>query len=138
MPLEAEPGKVVATGPADATASGETERADADAEAAAQARYVSAFSPDHIPGAQDSRASLEVSALMQQLEELDHAAQRSVATEVESAIEGGACLVDDAGRDRILEICKEIRTQAAKLSQPERMHRLGPACVSGRGAGRAK
>ena len=34
---------------------------------------------------------------MQQLEDLDHAAQRSVAAEVESAVEGGACLIDDAG-----------------------------------------
>lgn len=124
VPLEDAPGKVVASGPGDATAAGEIENADVDVETAKQARYISAFSPDDIPGAQESSACLEVTALMQQLEELDNAAQRSVTAEVESAIESGACLVDDAGRERILDICKEIRSHAAKLSQPERMHKL--------------
>jgi hypothetical protein len=123
VPLEEDPGKVLARGPGDATVSGEQENADLDVEAAKQSRYISAFSPDDIPGAQESSASLEVSALMEQLEELDNAAQRSVAAEVESAVESGACLVDDAGRERILEICGEIRDSAAKLSQPAKMQK---------------
>ena len=110
----------MASGPGDATAAGESEKEDVDVEAAKQARYISAFSPDDIPGAQESNASLEVAALMQQLEVLDNAAQRSVAAEVESAIEGGACLVDDAGRERILEICGDIHQKAIRLSRPER------------------
>ncbi len=47
-----------------------------------------------------------------------------MAAEVESAIEGGACLVDDAGRERILEICQDIRNQAAKLSRPNKLQKL--------------
>ena len=100
---------LVASGPGDATAAGELERADADVEAAKQSRFISAFHPDDIPGASESTASLEVAALMQQLEDLDAAAQRSVAAEVESAVEGGACLTDEAGRARVLELCKAIR-----------------------------
>ena len=61
---------------------------------------------------------------MQQLEELDHAEQRSVAAEAESAVESGACLIDDAGRERILDICKQIRDGAANMSRPERLHKL--------------
>ena len=61
---------------------------------------------------------------MNQLEQLDNAAQRSVAAEVESALEGGACLVDDAGRERILEVCGEIRDRAAKLSKEDTLQKL--------------
>ena len=99
---EEDPGRVVESGPGDATAAGAMEQADADVEAAKQARYISAFNPDDIPGASETAASLEVTALMQQLEDLDQAAQRSVAAEVESAVESGACLIDDAGG---LETC---------------------------------
>ena len=61
---------------------------------------------------------------MHQLEELDKTAQRSVATEVESAIDGGACLVDDAGRERILDLCKQVRQKAAELSRSETLQKL--------------
>ena len=47
----------------------------------------------------ENRGAMEVAALIQQLEELDQAAQRSVAAEVESAVEAG--LVDDTGRARV-------------------------------------
>ena len=46
-----DPGRVVAEGPGDATAAGAAERGDADVEAAKQARYISTFNPDDIPGA---------------------------------------------------------------------------------------
>ena len=49
---------------------------DGDVDAAKQARYISAFNPDDIPGSKDSSASLEVTSLMNQLEGLDLAAQR--------------------------------------------------------------
>ena len=121
---EEDPGRVVASGPGDATAAGALEQQDADVEAAKQARYVNAFSAEDIPGAGDTAASMEVAALMQQLEELDNAAQRSVAEEVESAMEGGACLVDNAGRERILQICGQIRDGAARISRTDRLHKL--------------
>ena len=117
-------GRVLASGPADATAAGEAERADADVEAAKQARFVSAFHPDDIPGAQQSSTCLEVAALQHQLEEIQGATKRSIAAEVESAIEGGARLVDEAGRERILEMCKDLRKHAQRLSQPERLAKL--------------
>ena len=63
-------------------------------------------------------------SLMQQLQGISHAAERSVATEVEAALEGGACLVDDAGRERILDMCKDIRQRCEKLSKPERQQKL--------------
>ena len=69
------PGRVKASGPADATVGGALERDDADVEAAKQAQFINAFSEDYHPGASDSSASLDVAALIQQLEELDHAAQ---------------------------------------------------------------
>ena len=65
---------------------------------------------------------------MQQLEELDQAAQRSVAAEVESAVESqlgqAAYLVDDAGRQRILEICEKVRKSCARIDDAEKKFRL--------------
>ena len=61
---------------------------------------------------------------MEMLEELENSAQRSVAAEIESSLESGACLIDDYGRERILEICKKIRNQAAKLSPKEKEIKL--------------
>jgi hypothetical protein len=105
-------GRVVASGPGEATAAGAAERADADVEAAKTQRFISAFCPEENPGADQSSACLEVAALQNQLEEVENATKRSIAAEVESAIEGGACLVDEAGRDRILQhfgICATVR-----------------------------
>ena len=124
VPIEEDAGTMIASGPGDATAAGALERMDADVEAAKQARYINAFSPEDIPGVGETAGSLEVASLMHQLEELDNAAQRSVAAEVESAIEGGACLVDDAGRERMLDLCKQIRDSAAKLSRHDTMLKL--------------
>ena len=117
-------GQVLASCPANATAAGEAERADADVEAAKQARFISAFHPDDIPGAQQSSTCLEVAALQQQLDDIQSATKRSIAAEVESALEGGARLVDDAGRERLLEMCRDLRKHATRLSQPERMGKL--------------
>jgi len=69
VPVEEGAGQVVESGPGDATAAGAEEKLDADVEAAKQARYISAFSPEDIPGAGGSSATLEVASLMNQLEE---------------------------------------------------------------------
>jgi hypothetical protein len=128
VPLEESPGKVVADGPGEATASGEADRMDADVAAAREARYIAAFEPEVQDLNGGNRGSMEVAALMQQLEELDQAAQRSVAAEVESALESGlgeaACLGDEAGRTRILEICNKVRKSCARLDDSERKHKL--------------
>ncbi|CAK0796442.1 unnamed protein product, partial [Prorocentrum cordatum] len=118
VPLEESPGQVVAEGPGDATAAGEEDRMDADIAAAREARYIAAFEPETQDLNTKHSGAMEVTALMQQLEELDHAAQRSVALEIESAAEArlgdGACLVDHAGRERILELCEKIHKKCAK------------------------
>ena len=121
-------GIVVAEGPADATVSGEMDRMDADIAAAREARYIAAFEPEAQDLNGENRGAMEVAALMQQLEELDLAAQRSVAAEVESALESrmgeAACLVDEAGRARILDICEEVRKSCARLDDAERRGKL--------------
>ncbi|CAK0876828.1 unnamed protein product [Prorocentrum cordatum] len=112
VPLEDSPGQVVAEGPADAAAAGEDDRMDADIAAAREARYIAAFEQQTTDFNRDKNGgSMQITALMQQLEELDHAAQRSVAAEVEPALEGGVdCggegggLVDREGRERILDM----------------------------------
>ena len=115
-------------GPADATAMGEAERMDVDMAAARDARYVAAFEPEVHDLNGEGRGSMEVSSLMQQLEELDRAAQRSVAAEVESALESRlgdtACLIDEAGRARILDICDKVRTSCERISLAEKKFKL--------------
>ena len=115
-------------GPADATAMGEAERMDADMSAARDARYIAAFEPEVQDLSADGRGSMEVVSLMQQFEELDRAAQRSVAAEVESALESrlgaAACLPDEAGRARILEICDKVRTSCARIDEAGKKFKL--------------
>ena len=128
VPLEESPGHVVAEGPADATAMGEAERMDADVAAARDARYIAAFEPEVQDLNGGTNGGMEVTALMQQLEELDRTAQRSVAAEVESAVESrlgtAACLVDEAGRERILEICDKVRKSCARIDDAEKKLKL--------------
>ena len=128
VPLEDSPGQVVAEGPGDATASGEMDRMDADIAAAREARYIAAFEPETEDLNKQNSGAMEVTALMQQLEELDQAAQRSVAAEVESTLESrlgeAACLVDEAGRARILEVCKKVRESCVTLDKEERSGKL--------------
>ena len=119
-----DPGRMVASGPADATVDGEQDRLDADVDAAKQARYISAFEPQVADLNERISATAEVVALLNQLEDLDATAQRSVASEVESVIEGGACLTDDVGRTRILDICREVRQIFAGLNASETNNKL--------------
>ena len=101
---------------------------DADIVAAREARYIAAFEPEARDLHGGNQGSMEVVALMQQLEELDQAAQRSVAAEVESALESqlgeAACLVDDAGRARILGICNKVRKSCARLDEADKRGKL--------------
>jgi hypothetical protein len=116
-------GRVVSSGPADATAAGEEERLDADVEASKHARYISAFEPQ----AQDlnekqTSAGAEITALVQQIQELQKATQRSIAAEMESYVEShgsNSLLEDEAGRARILELCEDIRRRCGRLSSRE-------------------
>ena len=85
--MEESPGQVVAEGPGDATAAGEMDRMDDDIAAAREARYIAAFEPEPRDLNAENQGSMEVTALMRQLQELDEAAERSVAAEVESALE---------------------------------------------------
>ena len=55
---------------------------------------------------------------------LETAAQRTVVAEMDSALESGACLIDDAGRQRALEIAAEIRARCSRLSRPEKLQKL--------------
>ena len=115
---------MIAAGPADATADGEQDRLDADVDAAKQARYISAFEPQVADLNERNSATSEIVALLNKLEDLDATAQRSVASEVESAIEGGACLTDDVGRTRILNICREVRQKCQRLDASEKESKL--------------
>ena len=124
VPLQEHPGTVVSSGAADATVCGSEEQADADVAAAKEARCIHAFEPQVEDVNPDTSGAAEITSLMQQLEDISYAAERSVATEVEAALEGGACLVDDAGRERILDMCKDIRKRCEKLSKPERQQKL--------------
>ena len=124
VPTEEQAGTTIASGPADATAAGEEDRVDADVEAAKQARYISAFEPNISDLNGDGEGAAEVTALLQQLETLNETAQRSVAAEVESAVEGGACLIDDVGRAKVLEICRDVRESCRRLDLPSTQAKL--------------
>ena len=128
VPIDEEgPGLVVAEGPADATAVGQVERDDADVEGLKQQRYISAFDPHSIPGDSSNEQSAQITALVHQLQQLDHLSQRSVAAEAEAALESGVLLPeneDEAGRQRILDICNDVRARARRLSREENQRKL--------------
>ena len=63
-------GNFVEDGSRDATALGEMDRMDADIAAAREARYIAAFAPETQDLNGGNRGSMEVAALMQQLEEV--------------------------------------------------------------------
>ena len=68
---------------------------------------------------------MEVVALINQLEALEEAAEKSVAAELETMLEGDQCGLRDAvGRERILEMCKEIRRGCQRLDTPAMLAKL--------------
>ena len=85
---------------------------------------MSAFSEEDISGLTASEGVMEITSLMEQLQELDATAQRSVAKETEFALESGAALIDKAGRERILELCCAVRKGAEKLTSSQRLRVL--------------
>ena len=126
VPTE-EAGDVQAAGPGDATAAGQAEQEDAEFQASRQSRCISAFHPDDIPVDPNAKAAMDVASLEAQLKDLDEAAQRSVAAEVESAVEGGACLMDEVGRARVLDLCAAVRKTASRISSTDRQYKLQAA-----------
>ena len=125
VPLEDSPGQVVAEGPADATAAGEQDRLDADISAARDERVLAVFEPEVRDLNEKGSGDVEVTALMQQLEELDEASRRSVAAEAESllasdAMESGAGLMDEDGRRRIAEMAQNVRQRCKRLCEREK------------------
>ncbi|MCH2141512.1 MAG: hypothetical protein MK077_00725 [Phycisphaerales bacterium] len=125
VPCEGDPGTVVASGPADATAAGEADRADADLEAARQARVINALDPD-VQDFNENDGSLQVASLRRQLEDLQNASRRSVAAELESDLENGAGLIDEAGRERTLQLCNDLKNICQKLSPHDADSKLQP------------
>ena len=74
---------------------------------------------------QEDDGTLEVVALINQLEALEKAAEKSVAAELETMLEGDQCtLRDTVGRERILEMCKEIRRGRQRLDTPTMLAKL--------------
>ena len=105
-----EKGQMVASGPADATVHGEQDRLDADVDAAKQARYISAFEPQAADLNERNSSTTEVVALMNKLEELDSTAKRSAPQEAVQR-----CMFDDVGRERILQLSRDIHEKCKKL-----------------------
>lgn len=124
LPMDEAPGRVANSGAGDATIQGSEEQNDAEVAAAKEARCIHAFEPQVEDVNPDTSGVAEVASLMQQLEDLSNAAERSVAVEIEGSLDGGAGLVDDAGRERILDICKDVRKKCEKLGRAEKQQRL--------------
>jgi len=62
--------------------------------------------------------------LLQKLEELEAAGARSVAVEMETFVDEQQTLVDHVGRQRILDLCKEIHESCQKLSAGDLRRKL--------------
>ena len=62
--------------------------------------------------------------LLQKLEELEAAGARSVAVEMEAFVNEEQTLVDHVGRQRILDLCKEIHESCQKLSAGDLRRKL--------------
>ncbi|CAE7526468.1 unnamed protein product, partial [Symbiodinium sp. CCMP2456] len=114
------PGVVRQSGPAEAT------------EVAQQARNSSAsetcvFAME--PQVQDFNAhgreiSMLVVSMLQKLEELQEAGARSVALEIETMVDEQCTLVDELGRQTILDFCRQIHDSCRQLSAAEKQSRL--------------
>ena len=95
VPLDEHPGTVASSGAGGTTALGSGEQNDADVAAAREARCIHAFEPQVEDANPDTSGSAEVASLLQQLEDISHAAGRSVAMEIEATplwlmIQGGS------------------------------------------------
>ena len=120
MHLEGGVGSIVRQGPAESTEQAEAARNDADAYSSAENRYISALETEVRDFNTESEGTQEVVALLEQLKELENAAARSVAVEMESAAQDESTLIDHIGRKRILALCDEIRQQSQRVSSEEK------------------
>ncbi|CAJ1374089.1 unnamed protein product [Effrenium voratum] len=68
--------------------------------------------------------SMMLVGMLQKLEELEQAGARSVALEMESMVEEQRTLVDRLGRQKILDLCREIHQSCRQLSAAEQRDRL--------------
>ena len=118
--LEGGVGSIVRQGPAESTEQAEAARNDADAYSSAENRYISALETEVRDFNTESEGTQEVVALLEQLKELENAAARSVAVEMESAAQDESTLIDHIGRKRILAMCDEIRQQSQRVSSEEK------------------
>ena len=116
VPVEGSPGSVVAEGPATSTEGQQAMTAEDEIAAARESRFVSAFEPLVQDLNEQDHASAEVISLLNQLQEMEKTAARSVATEVEAAVESETVLIDEVGRKRILALCDTVRKQCERLS----------------------
>ena len=66
-----------------------------------------------------SDLSSKVVLLLEKLDELEAAGSRSVSVEIASRISEDSNLVDHIGRERVLQLCDEIKQTCAKLSARE-------------------
>ena len=124
VPVPGGVGGIVRQGPADSTEQAQAARSDADAHAVAENRYISALEPEVRDFNSESEGAQEIVSLLQQLEELESAAARSVAVEMESAAQDESTLIDHLGRKRILDLCDQVRQQCQKISAPEKRAQL--------------
>ena len=124
VPVQGGVGGIVRKGPAESTEQAEAARNDIDAHSSAENRYISALEPEVHDFNAEGEGAQEVVTLLQQLEELENAAARSVAVEMESAAQDESTLIDHLGRKRILALCDEIRTQCQRVSSQEKRAQL--------------
>ena len=120
VPVQGGVGCIVRQGPAESTEQAEAARNDADAYSSAENRYISALETEVRDFNTESEGTQEVVALLEQLKELENAAARSVAVEMESAAQDETTLIDHIGRKRILALCDEIRQQSQRVSSEEK------------------
>jgi hypothetical protein len=85
VPVQGGVGSIVRQGPAESTEQAEAARNDADAYSSAENRYISALEPEVHDFNHESEGTQEVVVLLEQLKDLENAAARSVAVEMESA-----------------------------------------------------
>lgn len=114
------PGVVRQSGPAEATEVAQQARDSSESETCVLAME---------PQVQDFNAhgreiSMLVVSMLQKLEELQEAGARSVALEMETMVDEQRTLVDELGRQTILDLCRQIHDSCRQLSAAEKQSRL--------------
>ena len=119
------PGTVMQTGPGEATEAAQSVRQDGDVSRDLSETCVLAMEPQVEDFNSHGRVtSMMLVGMLQKLEELEQAGARSVALEMESMVEEQRTLVDRLGRQKILDLCREIHQSCRQLSAAEQRDRL--------------